>query len=181
MSQYQDRIDINKALIAQAEADVPESGYDIDSFYIVPLDPDGSLADPNGICADSTTIDASESGFTADVTGVSPSCSLGPHYLLGDGKAPNGLPVAVGVSFPTDPVVGDYALRTDYFPNRLFRFDDGRWTKVEDDVRAPLTNGQDQTLVGGFYNNDKQTRTVDGTLIDERQSLSQALRPKADN
>lgn len=182
MSQYNKRIDINEAIIAQAEADVPESGYDTEGYYIVPIDDEGELADPNGIRSDTTFLDASSSLFTADAMGLSPDCSLGPHYLLGDGIAPNGLPTTVGVAFPGDPLIGDYALRTDYFPNRLFRFDGTKWVKIEDDVRAPLTPGQDQTQIGHFMNNDNITENMDGTTEPEKQALSKAVRrPRADN
>jgi len=145
LSQYDDRLAVNKAIIAQAEVDVPESGYDTTGIYIVPTNPDGSLADPFGILADNTNLDASSTQFTADSEGVSPITSLGPHYLLGDGFAPNGLPATIGVSFPGGPIEGDYALRTDYFPNRLFRFDGVKWVKVEDDVRANLSGADNDT------------------------------------
>jgi hypothetical protein len=101
--------------------------------------------------------------------------------LTGDGKAPNGLPVYSGIAFPANPLVGDYALRIDYLPNRLFRWDGRRWVKIEDNVRTTLTPGaNNQTLRSGFVNNTN-TFTNNSGEVSERQSLSQALRPKADN
>jgi hypothetical protein len=35
-------------------------------------------------------------------------------YMTGDGSAPNGFPTGAGISFPTNPAVGDYFLRIDY-------------------------------------------------------------------
>jgi hypothetical protein len=103
-------------------------------------------------------------------------------YLTGDGIAPNGLPVTPGVSFPTNPQEGDYCLRLDYFPNRLFRFNGRGWLKIEDKVRTNLTNGpSNQTLRSSFVNNEYTVSTTDLGNIPSRQSLSEALRPLADN
>ena len=41
-------------------------------------------------------------------------------YLLGDGIAPDGAPYGFGIKFPDNAATGDFFLRTDYFPNRLF-------------------------------------------------------------
>ena len=76
---------------------------------------------------------------------------------------------------------GDYFLRTDFLPNRLFRFDGSRWLKIQDDVRETLTNTDTRnTQKTGFVNNTR-TSTIAGEEVQERQSLSKALRPKADN
>ena len=65
-------------------------------------------------------------------------------------------------------------------PNRLFRFDGARWVKREDAVRTTLTNTDDRnTQRTGFINNTN-TDTIGGTEVAQRQSLSQALKPKAD-
>jgi hypothetical protein len=73
-------------------------------------------------------------------------------------------------------------LRLDYYPHRLFRYDGLRWTKIEEVVRTQLTPGpENQTLRSSFVNNTKTTQTNDRGPIPQRQSLSQALKPKADN
>jgi hypothetical protein len=103
-------------------------------------------------------------------------------YLTGDGIPPNGLPVTPGVSFPTNPSEGDYALRLDYFPNRLFRFNGSRWIKVEDNIRTDLTPGaNNESLYSGFVNNTDTVSTTDRGDVPSRQSLSDILKPKADN
>ena len=104
-------------------------------------------------------------------------------YLTGsDDIAPNGLPVTPGVAFPPNPVAGAYVLRLDYKPNRLFRYDGVRWVKIEDKVRTNLNNGAtNDTLRSGFVNNTYTTPTTDLGNIPQRQSLSQILRPRADN
>jgi hypothetical protein len=79
-------------------------------------------------------------------------------------------------------VSGDYALRLDYKPNRLFRFNGTRWIKIEDKVRTDLNNGpSNQTLRSGFVNNTATVNTNDRGPIPSRQSLSEILKPKADN
>ena len=103
-------------------------------------------------------------------------------YLTGDGLAPNGFPVTPGVSFPVNPVAGDYALRLDYMPNRLFRYSGSKWIKIEDNVRTNLNNGSiNNTLRSTFVNNTYTVSTTDQGNIPSRQSLSEILRPRADN
>jgi hypothetical protein len=85
-------------------------------------------------------------------------------------------------TIPVGAVAGDYCLRLDYFPNRLFRYDSRRWVKIEDKVRTNLNNGStNDTLRSGFVNNTYTTSTTDLGNIPQRQSLSQILRPRADN
>ena len=86
-----------------------------------------------------------------------------------------------GISFPIDNAPGDYFLRTDFLPNRLFKYDGVKWNKVHDGVRTEMSNTDTKrNQVSTFINNDK-TNTIGGTEVAERQSLSKALKPKADN
>ena len=173
-------IEINDAILKEAETNVPYSGYDVDHIYIKPTDPFGGPGDPIGVTADNNQVTADGIVIDGDSGILSPDATI-HGYLTGDGKAPNGLPVYSGIAFPTNPLVGDYALRTDYLPNRLFRWDGRRWVKMEDNVRTTLTPGPNsQTLRSGFINNT-DTFTNNSGNVSVRQSLSQALRPKADN
>jgi len=175
--------EINDAILTQAEYEVPLSGYDTVKFYIVPTNEDGSPADPNSYTVDNTGITVDTTNVDVDGQPQSPRANgytLG--YLTGDGIAPNGLPVTPGISFPPNAQEGDFALRLDYFPNRLFRFNGARWVKYEDDVRTNLTPGsQNQTLRSGFVNNTNETATEDRGDIPQRQALSKLLKPEADN
>jgi hypothetical protein len=176
-------LEINDAILAQAEVEVPLSGYDTVKFYIFPTNPDGTPANPAGPTVDGTvpTVDYTGVGV-ADASQTPRADGWTMGYLTGDGIAPNGLPVTPGVSFPTNPQEGDYCLRLDYFPNRLFRFNGRGWLKIEDKVRTNLTNGpSNQTLRSSFVNNEYTVSTTDMGNIPSRQSLSQALRPLADN
>ena len=66
-------------------------------------------------------------------------------------------------------------------PNRLFRYDGNRWVKIEDSVRISMTNNDTRaTQKTGFVNNTS-TDTINGLTVEQRQSLTNALKPKADN
>jgi len=175
-------LEINDAILVQAEAEVPKSGYDTVKFYILPTNPDGAPADPVSYTADLTLSDASRtiSDTQDNLTPEADGYTQG--YLTGDGIAPNGLPVIPAVSFPLGVDKGTYCLRLDYFPQRLFRYDGRRWIKVEEAVRTNLTPGSDNnTLRSSFVNNTYTVNTSDIGPIPSRQSLSQALKITADN
>jgi len=176
-------LQINDALLAQAEIDVPLSGYDTVKFFIFPTNPDGTPADPSSVTIDSTNIDVDQTGVNvADASQTPRADGYTMGYLTGDGIAPNGLPVTPGISFPNNPREGQYALRLDYFPNRLFRYDGRRWIKIEDAVRTDLGNGPlNNTLRSSFVNNTYTVNTTDLGNVPSRQSLSELLKPRADN
>jgi hypothetical protein len=179
LSKYQQ---INDAIIAEAELDVPYSGYDTSHLYFPSITPTYEPGDPVGLTADafSPTADDASPGNSADSAVL--SADIKPEgYLTGDGLVPNGLPCAVGIAFPAQPTAGDFCLRTDYFPNRLFRYDGRRWVKIEDNVRTDLTPGPNNKTQRSLFVNDTSTFT-DGTGTHPvRQSLSKALTPEADN
>jgi hypothetical protein len=52
---------------------------------------------------------------------------------------------------------------------------------MEDAVRMTLTNTNNRNTQKTAFVNNTNTTTVAGETIDQRQSLSQALKPKADN
>ena len=170
---------INQAVINQAEADAPLSGYQTKQFYTLAVDP--TTGKPIIKTADETDIDASGIDTTAaDIAGT-PTRSGYTGYLLGDGAVPNGnANFGADIQFPSSAEQNDYFLRTDFMPNRLFRFDGTRWIKVEDSVRMTMTNtDQRQTLKTSFINNTN-TNVIGGDSVVERQPLSTALKPEAD-
>ena len=177
LSTYEKEMQINNAVIDQAEADAAKSGYDISHYYTLATNDDGSVALKT---ADSGEIDAS--GLTpVDQQTDNPDRSGYDGYLLGTSDSPNGAPYGMGISFPTNNQNGDYFLRTDFMPKRLFKYDGNRWVKVQDDVRVTLTNTDSRnTQKTGFINNSRASQ-IGGEEVKERQSLSKALRPKADN
>lgn len=170
-------LEINDAIIAQAEADAPKSGYETQHFYTLAVDANGNpelkTIDESALDASLTTIDTSRVAERPNRTGYS-------GYLLGDGIPDNGVDFGHGISFPTSATEGDYFLRTDFMPNRLFRYNGSRWIKREDAVRHTLTNTDTRkTTRTGFINNTT-TSTIAGETVEQRQPLSKALKPKAD-
>ena len=175
-------LEINDAILTQAYAEVPLSGYDTVKFYILPTTQGSQPAGyyGSGLTADETypTVDGTQPG--EGITPRSDGYTLG--YLTGDGIAPNGLPVTPGVNFPANPVLGDYALRLDYYPNRLFRYDGRSWVKIEEKVRTDMFLAQAaETQRASFVNNTYTVATNDIGNIPSRQSLSEILKPNADN
>jgi len=178
LSTYEKEMQINNAVLAQAEADAPKSGYDIAHFYTLQVDDKGK---PELVTTDITTLDTTTQNTLTDRVNQTPDKEGYDGYLLGDGIAPNGEQFGFGISFPTASDKGDYFLRTDFLPNRLFRYDGGRWVKIEDNVRMTLTNTNSRSTQKGTFINNTKTTSISGENVQERQSLSQALRPKADN
>jgi hypothetical protein len=175
LSTYDKFIDINQAIVTQAEYDVPKSGYDTTPFFEAYTDTQIS----NPVTADNTSISVD---FDVAVGETPTPVKSIDGYLTGDGVAPNGITTGAGISFPNSATEGEYFLRLDYLPNRLFRYDGRRWAKVEDNVRTNITPGEDNKTQRGSYVNNTNTYTDrSGNVYDERQPLSKALRPKADN
>ncbi len=177
LSTYEKEMQINNAVIDQAEADAAKSGYDISHYYTLATNDDGSVALKT---ADSGEIEAS-GATSVDQQTDNPDRSGYQGYLLGTSDSPNGAPYGMGISFPTNNQVGDYFLRTDFMPKRLFKYDGQRWVKVQDDVRVTLTNTDSRNTQKTSFINNTRASKIGGEEIKERQSLSKALRPKADN
>ena len=177
LSTYETEMQVNNAVIQQAEADTAKSGYDTTNLYTLQVDDTGK---PELVTTDITSLDASTQNELADRINQTPDRTGYDGYLIGDGIPPNGEAFGTGISFPTTQAKGDYFLRTDLLPNRLFRYDGQRWVKMEDAVRMTMTNTDTRnTFKSGFVNNSA-TSSIAGETVKERQSLSEALKPKAD-
>jgi hypothetical protein len=191
MSTYEKEMQITSAVLDQAEADTPQSGYDTTKLYTLQQTEDGKS---ELVSADTTLDDATIDTVTADTVYQSAEANGYKGYLIEDGIPPNGAPFTQGIAFPLGPAEGQFHLRTDYKPTRLFRYAKGRWSKVEDDVRTNITHlsGTDvepgaefagktekETQKSSFINNTNEN-VIDGQTVKEKQSLSKALRPEAD-
>ena len=178
ISTYEREMQINNAVIAQAEADAAKSGYNTSHFFHVQLDANGNIII---LSADQTDLDASIANIDASRIMEPPERDGYDGYLLGDGLPPNGEAFGFGLQFPSATEEGDFFLRTDFFPQRLYRYDGNKWVKYEDNVRMTLTNTDTRQTQKGTFINNTNTDNIGGETIIERQSLSKALRPKADN
>lgn len=178
LSTFETEMQINNAVVAQADADSAKSGYNTSNLYTLQVDNQGR---PELVTTDTSELDASQADILADRVSQTPAREGYQGYLLGDNIAPNGESFGSGIQFPNAAQSGDYFLRTDMLPNRLFRYDNSRWIKVEDGVRMTLSNTDTRsTLKTGFINNATSS-TIGGDTVVEKQSLSKALKPKADN
>lgn len=157
-------LSINDGVIAEAEADAPKSGYETRQFYTLAVDQTNGMPilktadidDTNPLI--NTLLDASSTSLNASELTSRPQRSGYTGYLLGDGVPPNGVAFGHGLSFPANAIADDFFLRTDFFPNRLFRFDGNVWVKVEDVKRMTMTNNDTRnTLKTGFINNTTVT------------------------
>jgi hypothetical protein len=189
MSTYNKNIEINNAILAQAESDAPLSGYDTFSYYVIPTRESG-IVDTADASDEFNTVDSETAALDASMILNSPNRDFYIGYLTEDGIPPNGAPYTLGDNFPTPGAIGQFHLRTDFFPNRLFRWNGRHWIKFEDNVRMTMTNKPKdglpanasqtkQTQKGSFINNNN-TSTIAGKIVPERQALSKALKPKAD-
>jgi len=255
VSTYQKYLDINETVIAQAEVELPKSGYNNANLYVVTRGVFGQLTAPNGqniatgnidttgstvvnliasstrantnrilvgnaqaaivgatvtsanifanagvtvtgivgtsgiILSSNTTIASGEIiTLKKAITQEASSGNAAPEskvqgYMTGDGTAPNGIDVSMGIAFPASAKSGDYFLRLDFVPNRLFRYNGKKWVKIEDSVRTNLTPGAatNKTQRSSFVNNSNTWTNANGDVVSERVSLSKALTPKEDN
>lgn len=145
-------LQINDSVLQQAEVDAPLSGYETRQFYTLAVDATGK---PTLQTADETELDASVTTYGASDTANRPVRTGYTGYLVGDGFPSNGYDFGHGIQFPENAGTDDFFLRTDFMPNRLFRFDGVRWIKTEDAVRMSMTNNNTrQTLKTSFINNE---------------------------
>ena len=178
MSTFNREKTINDQVVAQAEEDAPKSGFNYKQYYVAPIDERGNIRTDN--------VNTEEQRASGDkiVNAVidTPASSHYGFYMDGDGVAPNGHPAGFGISFPNAGIdKGDYFLRTDFLPNRLFRYDGARWVKIEDSVRITTTNNDSRANYKTGFVNNSSSDTINGLTTNQRQSLTNALKPKADN
>ena len=177
MSTFNREKTINDQVVAQAEADSPKAGFNYKQYYVAPIDERGNIRTDNVNATDRVS---SDKPINASID--TPASSHYGFYMNGDGVAPNGHPAGFGITFPNANVdKGDYFLRTDFLPNRLFRYDGNRWVKIEDSVRINMTNNDTKANYKTGFVNNTTSGTINGLTVDQRQALSNALKPKADN
>jgi hypothetical protein len=105
--------------------------------------------------------------------------------FVSDDIPPNGSkPVPSGTTFPTQPLIGDYFIRTDYLPAMLFKREigpitgNGIWVRTQVNWRTSWTPAN--KLLSTFINNDNKTTLNDGSVVPERQNIRDMLKAKLD-
>ena len=154
MSTYDIEMLLNQGVVTEAESNAPVSGYSTNSYYTLALNEKGQSA---LLTVDNTDIPI-DSSQSIDVVNPPPLKPGYQGYMLGQGYPPNGLPFGFGIAFPPVAATGDFYLRTDYLPNRMFRYDGKRWIVFEDNVAMTMTQTDTRaTQKTGFINNTNIT------------------------
>lgn len=113
---------------------------------------------------------------------------IGSNYFSGDGAPPNestdidhlpdGPLVGAGIAFPADIAEGDYYLRIDYYPERLFQKQGNCFKLIEVNVLKAWTAYN--RVLDTFIDNNVDTVLSDGTIIPQKQAISQVIKQKVD-
>jgi len=115
---------------------------------------------------------------------------IGSNYFSGDGAPPNlstdnadnlvpsGPLVGAGISFPPGMTDGQYYLRIDYYPERLFQKQGNCYKLIEVNVLKSWTAYN--RILDTFIDNINDTVLSDGTIIPEKRALSEIVKQKVD-
>ena len=101
------------------------------------------------------------------------------NYIEGDdNNFWSGDVVPLGQTFPSNPNSGDFFIRTDFVPNRLFVYRDTRWIRLYDNIDDRTWS--DRTFNGSTFINNPQTDTDKFEEYESRQAITDAVLPRAD-
>lgn len=101
------------------------------------------------------------------------------NYIEGDDQNFwNGNVVAQGNSFPSNSNSGDFFIRTDFIPHRLFVFRETRWVRLYDNIDDRTWS--DRTFNASTFINNVQTDVNDESEYESRQAITDAILPRAD-
>jgi hypothetical protein len=168
LSSINSQLAINDAVVNEAIANVPKSGYDTSLYYVEPE----NTALSNELQNDLVAYDLQNADIHALSDQMTPTYNM-PGYLTGDAEAPNGWPVTALTYFPETAQIGSYVLRLDFQPNQLFRYSGKTWTKVNDVQRANFGGSANETQYDSFINNRNKTVIGINKTINEKQALSE--------
>lgn len=90
----------------------------------------------------------------------------------------HGETITQGSSFPTDPNIGDFFIRSDFQPNRMFTRRDSRWVRIYDNVDDRTWS--DRTFNGSTFINNVNKTVIKDREFDQRQSITDAILPRTD-
>jgi len=161
LSTYNREMEISNAILASAEVVTPAAGYNnpiIGSTTYVPV-----INGFDGSGKSDIVVNSSETAFAGGDTSQIPS----------------------GLSFPQNASQGDYFIRVDFQPNRLFVFRGIKWQRIMD--RNEGMAWTTATVNAGTFINNVNSVSVNNQSTNdkpmpERQALSKIFtKPKADN
>jgi len=104
---------------------------------------------------------------------------LGVNYFSGTSIPPNGAPlVGIGTTFPPDMTDGQYFLRIDYYPDRLFQKQDNCFKYIEENLMRYWTAYN--KVLDTFIDNNRLSAFPDGTVIPEKTAISKVIPQRVD-
>lgn len=86
--------------------------------------------------------------------------------------------VQQGTEFPSGPNQGDFFIRTDFQPNRLFTYRDTKWIRLYDNIDDRTWS--DRTFNASTFVNNIDDDVAAGQRYGSRQSITDAILPKDD-
>lgn len=90
----------------------------------------------------------------------------------------HGKTVASGNTFPTGPNQGDFYIRQDFQPNRLFVYSDVKWIRLYDNI--DVNTWSDRTFNASTFVNNINTDIAAGIKYSSRQAITDAILPRDD-
>lgn len=121
-----------------------------------------------------------ESAFQEDPLGGPTQLTSHLYNYIEDTEDPffTGSNVAIGNAFPSNPNQGDFFIRSDFQPNRLFQYHESRWVRRYDEIAQDTWS--DRTFNGSTFINDQATDVNSTGEYDSRQSITDAILPRPD-
>lgn len=150
ISTYNTEIALNDRVLEQAEIEVPSQPHTRVYYHL--------YQDPNDLNMPPEIV------MYGDRNATPPDGSV----LLGNGD-----------TMPLSAAEGEYFLRTDFAPPRLFRKSGNRWVKVYDVSQQERWTSANRNLKT-FINNDNITTRSDNTQAPEKTNMSKVIRPQDD-
>jgi hypothetical protein len=113
------------------------------------------------------------------IGGANPLISHLHNYVDNRGQTWDaGETVSSGDVFPTTSNQRDLFIRTDFQPNRMFGFRDNKWIRLYDNIDDRTWS--DRTFNGSTFVNNIEEDVASGNLYPSRQSITDAILPRAD-
>lgn len=150
ISEYNKRLGISQSIQDAANAEVPTRNFNSANLYI---EPQGTKLPTNNLIT---------------------------WPFNGDGIPPNQNDIAAsGSRFPANALDGDYFLRTDYNPPRLYQRHDNKWCGIEVDWKDRAWTPAHRALEDHLEDQTITTLTSDpANPFNERQPLNNPIKPK---
>ena len=92
----------------------------------------------------------------------------------------HGETIASGNSFPNPSFEGQYFIRNDFSPARLFVKRGSKWERRYDNIDDKTWSDRTYNASSFIFNED-QTTVVDNNEFNEKQALSDVILPRPDN